>query len=363
MKKFLFKLLFLTQSVIALFFLKTKIHQAWEGFHYDTFNVFHWKKIRFTDAEPNRNFIKTKHILANPKKFNAFVFGSSRVQYLPPDKLPNKIGETELRWYNMTSSAVLAIENYMTLKTFIDNNVSVDMIILGFDDISLYATLDARKKDLMRVPYQEIMENKLKYLSAYLFMRTEESIIDIINSYDEEAHKQDSKLFYDWGGSLLNYDLTETADLKRYETLIQTSSQEKITYAVDSIKAIKDLCAKNNIKLILFTNPLYQTTYRSAVNAGYFEYLHSIAQNCEFYNFSSVNKYTTDPRYYFDWSHYRPAVGLQIEKMIFGTEEERAQACLEADDELWGIKVNAENIDFVIKKLQEQLKEPSQTRK
>ena len=30
--------------------------------HYDTFNIFHWNNIRFTSAEPNKNFVKTKEI-------------------------------------------------------------------------------------------------------------------------------------------------------------------------------------------------------------------------------------------------------------------------------------------------------------
>jgi hypothetical protein len=45
-----------------------------------------------------------------------------------------------------------------------------------------------------------------------------------------------------------------------------------------------------------------------------------------------------------------------MEQLIFGTEEEKARIRKEAGDDLWGIKVNAGNIDLVIQHLQEQLK-------
>jgi predicted nucleotidyltransferase len=64
-----------------------------------------------------------------------------------------------------------------------------------------------------------------------------------------------------------------------------------------------------------------------------------------------------DSRYYFEGSHYRPALGLIVEKVLFGTEEETNEIRNEAQDELFGIKVNSDNIDFVISELEKQLQE------
>ena len=58
--------------------------------HYDTFNIFHWNNIRFTSAEPNKNFVKTKYIIRNPNKFNAYILGSSRIVNIPPALLPSQ---------------------------------------------------------------------------------------------------------------------------------------------------------------------------------------------------------------------------------------------------------------------------------
>ena len=106
MKRLFGKSLFVLLIVLAVLFVKNRafLHQICEAYHYDTFNVFHWKNIRFTSAEPNKNFVKTKYIIENPQKFNAFIFGSSRVGRLPPDLLPKDLDGTPLRWYNMTYS-------------------------------------------------------------------------------------------------------------------------------------------------------------------------------------------------------------------------------------------------------------------
>ena len=45
----------------------------------DPFNVFHADNIRPSIIEPNKKYIKMKYILKNPNKFNAYMFGSSRV--------------------------------------------------------------------------------------------------------------------------------------------------------------------------------------------------------------------------------------------------------------------------------------------
>ena len=140
--------------------------------------------------------------------------------------------------------------------------------------------------------------------------------------------------------------------MERYEIWHTGYSQKQ---AHKDIEGIVALCAEHGIKLVLFTSPLYQTTYRNNVDDGYFDFLRSVAQKCEFYNFSALNNYTTNPQYYYEWSHYRPALGLLVEKMLFGTEEEREGIRREAGDALWGARVNAGNVEGIIAHLQEQL--------
>lgn len=355
MKRFLSKILIATFFALGMYLYVNQLppNQIYEAWHYDTFNVFHWKNIRFTSAEPNKNFVKTQYIVHNPKKFNAFVFGSSRVGNLPMDALPKEADGKPLRWYNMTHSAGTPNDHFMTINTFLKNGVSVDMVIVGFDKIAMYRDAETQRKDLLRMPYQVYEENLSEFLRAYLSMKTDGSIRKQVDEYDEAAHEEDKKRFYEWGGCASNFALTENPQLERYEAGHITYSQKK---AHEDIEKIAALCSEHRIRLVLLTNPMYQILYRNSVEDGYFDFLRSVAQKCEFYNFSALNNYTTNPQYYYEWSHYRPALGLLVEQVLFGTDEERERIRRDADDVLWGARVNTGNVEEVIAHLQGQLR-------
>ena len=354
MKYFIFstKIFFLLLLFLATVYIKNKefVHQIQKAYHYDTFNVFHWKNIRFTSAEPNKNFVKTQYILHNPKKFNAFIFGSSRVGRLPADGLPQDFNGTKLNWYNMTYSEGVPAEHLLTMETFLRNGVKICMILLGFDNISMYASLEAHKAQLQRIPYQVYEENKMEFFRPYFEPEVDPSIIKQIDEYDFTAHKDAAQSFYSYGWTGGDFSLTQTPDMERYKV---GHLGYPLSDSYRDLEAIVALCSKYGIKLVLFTSPMYENLYRNSVEDGYFEFLHKVAQNCEFYNFSALNKYTTDPRYYYEWSHYRPILGLAIEKVLFGTDDEREEIRDIAGDEFFGMKVDSRNIDEIIAKLQE----------
>ena len=347
MRKFIYKL-FCVGFVLTFSF---GIY-SYQSLAFDTFNVFHWKNIRFTSAEPNKNFIKTKYILANPKKFDAFIFGSSRVNNIPANFLPK-----EFHWYNMTHSEGIPAEHIATLNTFSNADIDIKMILVAFDNIAMYASVQDHENQLLRMPYQVYERNPLSFYIPYLKNKTDCSIINEIKKYDSTLYIETADEFYNYGGCLRgDFSLTENPNMESFLSGHggQNYSQKK---APNDIVEITNYCKEHKIKLFLITNPIYETTYKDAVDHGYFDLLHAVAQNCEFYNFSTLNNYTRNPAYYYESSHYRPALGLLVEKLLFGSEDEKSQIRKDADDEFWGIKVNAENIEQVISHLKAQLGE------
>ena len=346
MKKLLLKV-----AVISLPFVMAVLSTL----YFDTFNVFHWKNIRFTSAEPNKNFIKTQYIIHNPKEFNAFVFGSSRVGNIPPNCLPQETDGVPLRWYNMMHSEGIPAEHLQAVRTFLKNGVRIDMIMLGFDNIAMYASIGQHEWQLLRIPFQVYEENALRFYVPYLKNITALSIVKEVSRYNAAEKKTETERFYGWGGSASDFVLTENPKMERY---VSDHGGRKIAQkdAYKDIAAIAELCGENGIALVLFTSPLYETTYRDAAENGYFDFLRSVAGVAEFYNFSSLNSYTTNPQYYFESSHYRPALGLLVENVLFGTDEERERIRRDAGDTLWGAKVNAGNVEEIIAHLQGQLR-------
>lgn len=347
MRKLLFRCLILISGLLVICIF---------NIHYDTFNIFHWSNIRFTSAESNKNFVKTKYIIKNPDKFNAFIFGSSRVGNIPPDFLPSEVNDKKLYWYNMTYSEGIPSESLLTLETFLKNGITIKMVVLGFDDIAMYTSIEDHYNQLLRMPYQVFEKNPFSFYKPYLLSIPAVSIIKEINNYHLYEHNLDRMCFYEFGVNQPNLNYSLGIDSKTFQ-----SAHDGLKYTqTDSCKDIEEickLCKKNEIELILFTNPIYLTTYLDSVKDDYFAFLKKVAQNCEFYNFSTLNNYCKDSRYYFEASHYRPALGLLIEKILFGTELEREEIRKNACDPLFGLLVNSENIDYVISQLEKQVKE------
>lgn len=344
-KKFLIKVFFLALAISSI---------PLSAIYFDTFNVFHWKNIRFTKADPNKNYIKTQYIVHNPKKFNAFVFGSSRVGAIPKDALPKTLGGDQLHWYNMTNPHAIPSEHYYAIQTFEKNGVDIKMILLAFDDISMFSAIEHHYNLLLTIPYKVYEENKFNFYKPYLIKFTAPSIMKEVLLYDPEKYKDKTEAFYSYGDTWgSDFSLTENPKMEQFKSFHTSTYTQKNAHM--DIEKISKLCQEKGIKLVLITNPLYKATYLDSVRDGYFDFLRLVANSCEFYNFSTLNNYTLGERYFLEGSHYCPALGLIIEKYLFGSEEERQQIRDEAGDELFGVKVSSENVDFVIGELKKQL--------
>lgn len=351
MKKLLLKL--------SLFIIPVLIY-VWAGVYIDAYNVFHVNDIRLTYVTPNQNFIKTRYILENKDRFNAFVFGSSRAGNLPLEGLPAKDGNgEELRWYNMTYAMGCPEENYQTVKTFVDNGVEIDEIVILIDEISMWRNAMNSTDDLICATYQTYEKSPLKFYYAYLKQKPLLKLVPEIVAY--QAEKRDKREnFYSYGV----YD--ENTDLEIGDSRPMPGPEHSLEYtdastAVDSIRCLKKLCEEKDIELVVITTPILEPTYREGVENGYLEFLSDVAKVTDFYCFSGMNAYTTDAAYYFDSSHFRPFVGREMEKALFGDDEERRDAVGKAVTEKslvdFGELVTAENADLIVGNLRHELGE------
>lgn len=360
MKNFIKKILLLA----ALTIIGLGLFVFFPCYYIDTFNIFHIFDLRFTSAEPNKNFTKTKYILSDKEKFNAFLLGSSKVGYLPDDYLPKEMDGKALNWYNMTYSEGVPKENYLTLKTFIENGIDVKAAVVTFDSIAMYATYEEHAQQFLRIPYQEYEKDPFAYYAKYLYTFPDITIINQVLSYSKEKNKDVKETYYTKGTSISLYDITidESApvDLAKYNSApIKYTAKDAYKDIID----LKNFCDENNIKLTLATNPLYITNYKESVAAGYLDFLEKISEHCNFYCFSGLSKYSTDPHYFYEKIHFKVYVGNEMTKVLFGSEEEKLEAQKKAalskeDEDLFGILVTKDNFKEIKERLLEQYNYP-----
>lgn len=312
----------------------------------DTYNVFHYDKVRITAAKSNHNYIKTRYILDEPDKFNGFIFGSSRAGNIPAEGLPGEINGKAINWYNMQFAMASVKANTETVKTLLKNGVHMDCILLEVDEISMYNTYQANADDYICIPYEEYEKNRFKFIYKYLSVRPEFSLLPAILSREDSLDKE-RELFYSSGVSSGNLDMSVPSEKREMIKSLGSGWYNKdaeYKEPIEAVRELKGICEENGIELIVFTSPVLQSTYEEAVEKGYIDFLQDLSEVTEYYNFSGLNEYTTDARYYFDASHFRPFVGLEIEKVIFGNEKT-------SDVSSFGAYITGDNIEKLCERL------------
>lgn len=136
------------------------------NFLIDSYGIFRIN-FKYQVVEPNQHFIKVRYIASNPKKFDSFVFGSSRVNAIDVSKL--KVG----KWYNMTYSEGLPVEHLRHLKFFKEKGVEIKNVLIGLDDFSYKIDPKTHFDQMLRQPYPPtIGESALNYYIYTLSYKT-----------------------------------------------------------------------------------------------------------------------------------------------------------------------------------------------
>jgi hypothetical protein len=312
MKKFLIRLLpFLIFCIVLIFILPAIL---------DPYNVFHYKDVRINGVEPNRNYIKTRYIIENPNKFDSYLFGSSRVGNIDTSLIDG------FNCYNMFYSVGFILEHYYTLEAMTNRNIIPKLVMLGVDDISCFHNPSVHINDLMRKPLilpplPHSFSDSLVYVKFLINYCNPPMVLSSLKEtilYKKTVHAtEDEKGFY-ISGSYPRINFEPPTGFAWKDAKPGTGYQEnRIDENISDIKKIIDLCKRYNIKLIIFTNPLHVLTYQEAVKNGYLDFLYKLTEITEYYNFSGLNKITTNNAYFIETSHYKFEVGDMIVNTIF----------------------------------------------
>ena len=325
MKRFLIKTL-----VFALIFALTA---AGVSLRIDPYNVFHPLDYRENGVEPNKNYIKMVYILHEPEKFDTFLFGSSRVGFLNPQKLE------DARAYNMTGSMALPKEHLDNLRTMLAHGLVPKNVVIEVDDLSYRMDPENNKKEQQRAPYEYLHRHPLRFAELYLCPRVALDALEIIRYSDR--NRQEEADFYAFGTTITYGE----RGLYHPRTEEDLSGPSYLDGAIAALREIAALCRDNGIRLIVFVTPMHYATYTGALARGDYElFLRSLAEAAPFYNFSGYNDITLDPDNYMDTSHYLAEVGDMILDCIWNGKTDPALLA-----QGFGFYTDGDNVDELLR--------------
>lgn len=297
----------------------------------DPFNVFHWRAVRNISAEPNKNYTKTKYIIANPERFDGFLFGSSRVGAIHVDKIPGRV-------YNMMYSEGTPYEHLDSLRAFLEAGIVPDTVYLGVDSRSYTIDGPSHMQEPLRASYRYLKQHPLEFLKMY-FDGTQ------IRQYWEADLKETGIMgfeqYYDTGW-IYDYGYNDGIDFEKVNASI--GQCDRLEETLEEIRQIAALCRENGIRLVTFTNPLTPVTFRESVNRDYLVFLKALAEITDYYNFSGCSIVTENPKNFVDQSHYSAEVGdMMLEFFACGRRDEALEA------QGFGMYVTKDNVDDLLR--------------
>ena len=307
----------------------------------DPYNVFHADGLVNNGVEPNKNYIKMRHVIKNPDLYDSLLFGSSRVGFLDVERM------NDGTYYDMMYSEGLPAEHLQNLKDLIARGIVPKNILLGVDDISWFVDPEFHNNILYRAPFPwsgDIFDKAGFYLKYFDLITTRQSIKTIREHVvnDEE-----------WSDRLLrtgteNLDIPSQFDIANdfpYWADYYMPREE----VFEEIQEFIDLCEEYDIRLTVFTNPLFHRTYTKGIENGYLEFLKGLSEITDFYNFSGYNNLTVDMDNYYENSHYTRKIGdKMIDVMFYGKTD------VQLMEQGFGVYVEKGRGDALLKILKDQ---------
>ncbi|MGL6131002.1 MAG: hypothetical protein ACRCZ9_05250 [Fusobacteriaceae bacterium] len=265
--------------------------------------------------EPNKNYIKTKYVLENPKKYDSFIFGSSKVGVYSAQNLLNG------KYFNMTYSQGLPNEWLDTIKIFLENRIDIKNLIIGIDSFSFTVDPKSHFQQPMRIPYSVLKKDE-NIFKNYL-------ITNPINTYNivTISNRNIRKKYYDFYFNEENRDINIDLEIdkKKLQHIVDekfkipTAFNEinRLEITIKEIKEIKKICMENRINLYFIINPIHETTYKYSNQEGLKELKDELAKFTDYWDFSIQNKFSSNNYYWYETSHFRVNLADLILKSIF----------------------------------------------
>ena len=291
----------------------------------DPFFIFQ-SKVFEKKIQMNERFVKVDYLQKNHQKYNAYLFGSSRIGVIEPKVFEQYISKS--RFYNFTLSSANFYDYLKHLEYFVKENYEIKTLVLQLD-VENMNNYGEDSNDYLSLLHPDVVDESLalfygRYLFGF-FPLNLRSKIEI--NLQKELRKPYDLERGSWKLPILEKELIENdqqyvAKVKRFHLhnrrVIQYTKRHQ---DMKALKNIVGLCEKKGVKLYVFTTPHNKNMMDTFVLKDYKKYLNDIVSLTDFYDFSGYNSVTNNNTNYYETSHYRPHVGKLIARKIFNDKE------------------------------------------
>lgn len=289
-------------SVIAFYHFKA---DRWGVFASD-FESFHQR------IDINKLYLKTRFLVKSEHDYTCFVIGSSRVAAINA-KL---FGE---RCYNFTHSGGLVVDHLRAIETILDSGSEVSEVYLALDDLSYNEDPQLGNVQHMRRAYPVSLFEQLDFLRLFLLKPLDVIDLSLVTGRNPKVRTPRFILDPDLDTGRIRsryqkfFDEPRKTDI-RFRRLAGTGEGSEYfgSASMNALRSLKKLSSEHNFSLQAFFMPLHYKTYLTRDYGAWQRFKNDVVQILPFRDFSGLNKYTTDNRYWRETSHFSAVVGDRI---------------------------------------------------
>jgi len=287
----------------------------------DPFRVF-GSNIFSRQIEMNERFVKIDFLEKNNHKFNAYLFGSSRIGVTEPKIVEQYIPNS--KFYNFTLSSANLYDYEKYLKFFIENRYPIKTLYLQLD-LDNMSNYGQNEFNYTYKPHPKVNDELtslfyMKYLVGFFPLSISSKVMNNIN-HTKNKHYQIEKGTWTMDDNEISLEKSCKEYVKRVPSF--NFKNRRVTRYVTknanmrALSRVVELCQREKIKLYVFVTPHNHNYMDTLILSEYRAYLQDIAKITSFYDFSGYNSVTENDCNYYEMSHYRPHVAKWIAGRIF----------------------------------------------
>lgn len=327
-------------SVIIIALLFAGFNAAIDPFGLFGDKVLNWWSYDMTE---NPRTAKIGWLEENHEKYDSYVIGCSKTGSFSTELL-NKYQDAS--FYNMLMYGGDLYDSEMTIQYILENYGAKHIIVnSGLSELLCFNGEDDAMKGNLHAKVDQ--SNPLTFYGKYLFANPKYAV-DKLKAYQQSTYLVNAnKVFIpetgEYDKSLRDVEpIGNRAEyLSQYPAFLEQSqplaSLPAVDECVQSIARMKQMCEKAGATFTFVVSPMYETDLDIYCGQDLFDFFEKLAEVTDFWDFSGYHSVASEPRYFYDTTHYRNNVGVMMLAKMFADEE----AYVPSD---FGVLVTAETV-------------------
>lgn len=296
------------------------------------------------DMTENPRVAKIAYLRDHWQEYDSYVIGSSKASSLSCEKLN---GYLDAKFYNMTWYGGKLGDEVNAARYLMEHCTVKNLVLLVEPENTLdFQTDSADLKERMHCAVDGY--SPLLFYGSYLFAHPQYAV-DKLTARLNQGHLVTPAAVYLPETGVYNKQRRDVEAIGALDAYLEKNGYQfpalgtvtEMPYLDECVAAVaelRSLCAEKGVNLIVMTAPQYEADFRSYDRELLSQFWRGLAGTGEFWDFSGCTAVAADPRYFYDESHFRNAVGDMMLERVFGDGSGYVP-------EDFGVLVDGENVE------------------